>query len=95
MGTAAGARAGAAVNLRKLAELIRARREALHMTREQVAAAAGCHWRTVENLERCDHDTRWGVAVAVAEVVGVTIFCVEHFSNGVDTELGPPERPLD
>ena len=64
------------MNLGRLAAVIRARREALRMTRAEVAAAAGCHWRTVENLERCDVDTRWGVVVAVAQVVGVTFFCV-------------------
>ena len=83
------------MNLRKLAELVKARRVAMQLTRQQVAELAGVHWRSVGNLERCDVDTRWGVAVAIAEAVGVTLYCVEHFQVLADTERGPCQRPKE
>ena len=76
------------MNLRQLSVLVRSRRLALAWSREEVAARAGVHWRTVGNLERCDVDTRYGVAVAIAGAVGLTMLCVAEEPHRVDTGDG-------
>ncbi len=63
------------------------------MTREEVAARAGVHWRTVGNLERCDVDTLYGVAVAIAGAVGLTLVCVASMPGLVDN--GPDSHPRE
>lgn len=83
------------MNLRKLGEAVRDRRRSLGWSREHLAALAGVHWRSVGNLERCDCDARWGVAVSIAEAVGLTVVCVDPEPAAPDTrgELLPGPSP--
>ena len=82
------------MNLRKLGQLVRLRREASGMTREEVAARAGVHWRTVGNLERCDVDTLYGVAVAIAGAVGLTLVCVASMPGLADNGPDSHQREI-
>jgi transcriptional regulator with XRE-family HTH domain len=52
---------------------LKARREKLKLSQQEIAVRAGCHWSTVAKLEQGRQEPALPLALALADAVGVAL----------------------